>query len=92
MHAVAERRRAVLGHVLIAAQYMLLAAVCAGRAGAGPRGTELAARLVLICEEGLEAPINIIVQNTVLMPMCSQKREWNTGMRRKWKAYLAVPG
>jgi hypothetical protein len=74
VHAVAERGRAVLGHVLVAAQYMLLAAVCAGRAGAGPRGTELAARLVLICEEGLEAPINIIVQNTVLMPMCSQKR------------------
>lgn len=72
---------------------MLLAAVCAGRAGAGPRGAELAARLVLICEEGLEAPINITVQNTVLMPMCSRRRRVETLEERgEWRAYLAVPG
>lgn len=59
--AVSKGRGAVLGHVLIAAQYMLLGILSTGRVGAGPRRTELDSRLVLICEEGLVPPINTIV-------------------------------
>jgi len=59
--AVSEGGGAVFGHILIAAQNMLLGILSAGRVGAGPRRTELAGRLVLICEEGLVPPINTIV-------------------------------
>lgn len=88
MDAVSESRGAVFGHVGIAAQNMLLGILSAGRVGAGPRRTELAGRLVLVCEEGLIPPINTIVQKT-FSPMCSQRRD--TGTKGKLAAYLAVP-
>ena len=55
---VSESSSAVLGHILVAAQNMLLGILSADRVGAGPRRTELAGRFVLICEEGLVQPIN----------------------------------
>jgi hypothetical protein len=59
--AVTKGGGVVFAHVGIAAQNVLLAAFSASRIGAGPRRTELAGRLVLICEEGLVPPINTIV-------------------------------
>jgi len=87
--AVSERGSTVLGHILVAAQNMLLGILCPSRVGVGPRCTELTGRLVLICEEGLVPPINTIVQKT-FAPMCSQRKD--TGTKGELAAYLAVPG
>jgi hypothetical protein len=65
--AVSECRGAVFGHVRIAAQYMLLGTLWAAWIGPAGGRAELwwSGYLVLTCEEGLEAPINIIVQINV---------------------------
>lgn len=88
MDAVAKGGGAILGHVLVGAQNMLLLILSAGRVGAGPRRTELAGWLVLICEEGLEAPINTQFRNCYA-PMCSQRRDTDEG---RGAAYLAIAG
>ena len=71
--AVTESRGAILGHILVGAQNMLLGILSAGRAGAGPRRTELAGRLVLICEEGLVPPIN--TKFRICLRQCVHKGE-----------------
>ena len=66
VHRVAKGRAVVVGHVVVAAQYMLLRICWAAWVGpAGPGCIELPGRFVLICEEGLVPPINTIVQINV---------------------------
>jgi hypothetical protein len=73
VHCVAKSGAAVLGHFVVAAQYMLFRTCWAAWVGpAGPGCTELPGRLVLICEEGLVPPINTIVQKTS-WPMLRQQ-------------------
>jgi hypothetical protein len=78
--AVSECRSAVFGHIRIAAQYMLLGTLWAAWVGPAGGRTELrlARWLVLTCEEGLEPPINIIVQINVFVNVTATK-ERNSG-------------
>jgi hypothetical protein len=73
--AVSECRGAVFGHIRIAAQYMLLGTLWAAWVGPAGGRTELrlARWLVLTCEEGLEPPINIIVQINVFVNVKATK-------------------
>ena len=73
--AVSECCRAVFGHVGVAAQYMLLGTLWAAWVGPAGGRTELrlARWLVLTCEEGLEPPINIIVQINVFANVTATK-------------------
>lgn len=83
MHRVAKGRAVVLGHFGVAAQYMLFRICWAAWVGpAGTCWTELPGRFVLICEEGLEPPINTIVQINVFANVTATN-ETVTGARMR---------